>query len=247
VKYLLTAVLVTLAVVAISLWAPRSVEAQERDNSQPVEPGPGNDGEDEGSDEDELEMLKRAWKRHQEEKKEENPSGRGSEQQDPLEAIAGKMKLVERKLVQENVGKETQDKEDEILNLLDDLIKKAEEAQQQSSSSQQQQQQQQKQQQQQQQQQQQKKMTDPSRSSQPAQPNMQRQKQILQKVGQAEKKDIKWRGKGGSSADRWGFLPGHVNKEDVKAGSEEKFPEKYRELLENYYKQLGKERPDSGK
>jgi hypothetical protein len=245
-KYLLTAVLVLLAMVAISLCVPRGAAAQERDHSQPAEPGPNDSEKGEDSDQDELEMLKRAWKRHQEEKKEENPSGRGSEQQDPLEAIAGKMKLVERKLVEENVGEETQEKEDEILALLDDLIKKAEEAQQQSSSSQQQQKKQQQKRQGQKQGQQQKRMTDPSRQSQPAQPNSQRQKQILQKVGQADK-GIKWRGKGGSSADRWGFLPGHVNKEDVKAGSEEKFPEKYRELLENYYKELGKERPGSGK
>jgi hypothetical protein len=232
----LLVILVAGAIMALVLCIGPQAAAQEK-------PDKDEEFEDEGADEKELDMLKRAWRRHKEEKEQENPSGTGSEQRNPLEAIAGKMKVVEGKLVREDTSKQTQEKQREILDLLDDLIKKAEEAQQQSSSSQQPQPGQKKQQKPGQEKgQQQKKMTDPSRSN-PAQPNSQRQKQILQKINKAEKDRITWRSKGGSLAERWGGLPGHVNPEDVESGSREEFPEKYRELLENYYRQLTKERP----
>ncbi len=242
-RYLLVIValgVVLALVVCVSAQAVAQEEPGPGDQAKPEEGEP----EEDGADEDELDMLKRAWKRHKEEKEEENPSGRASEQQDPLEAIAGKMKAVERRLVKEDPGTKTQDKQREVLDLLDDLIKKAEEAQQQSSSSQKPKPGQ-KQQPGQKPGQQQKKMTDPSRSN-PAQPNSQRQKQILQKVGK-EDKAIPWRAKGGSAANRWGHLPGHVDKEDVESGSREEFPEKYRKLLEGYYRQLTKPRPGSGR
>ena len=239
-RYLLT-ILALGAVLALLMGVTARAVAQEK-----ADPDEGAEKqeqkEDGGADEDELDMLKRAWKRHKEEKKEENPSGKGSEQQDPLEAIAGKMKVVERRLVREDPGSTTQEKQREVLDLLDDLIKKAEEAQQQSSSSQQPKPGEKQPKPGQKPGQQQKKLNDPSRSN-PAQPNSQRQKQMLQKVGKPEQKDVKWRAKGGSEADKWGRLPGHVNKEDVESGSREEFPEKYRELLENYYKQLTKDRP----
>jgi FtsZ-interacting cell division protein ZipA len=192
---------------------------------------------EEDLEEEELESLKRAWKKGEEEKKEENPSGAPSEEQDPLEAIAGKMKIAERRLSEEDPGDETQKKELEAIDLLNDLIKRAEEAAQRQQQQQQQQQKQQKQQQQQQQQQKQK-LTDPNKSN-PAQPDDQRQKALIEKTD--KELQPKWKAGSGTEADKWGSLPAR-DREDANAGSGEEFPERYKELLERYYKELMRER-----
>jgi hypothetical protein len=188
-------------------------------------------------EEEELESLKRAWRKHEEEKKEENPSGASSEEQDPLEAIAGKMKIAERRLSEEDPGDETRKKQLEAIDLLSDLIKRAEEAAQRQQQQQQQQQKQQQQQQQQGQQQKQQKLTDPNRSN-PAQPDSQRQKALIGKV--EGEQELKWKQRGGTEADKWGNLPAR-DRQDADAGSSELFPEKYKELLERYYRELMRE------
>jgi len=194
-----------------------------------------------GADKGELEMLKDAWKRHQQEKLDENPKGQNSESANPLEALEGKMRAIERRLSRLDPGQKTIEKQREALDLLDEMIKKAEEAQAQSES-------------------QgggsekesepkpgekqgregQKKLTDPSRSDSPATPGMQRKKELLSKDSA---KELRWKGERKGPK---GWNPRLQSKEslkDLESGAKEKRPPKYEEWLRRYYEELLKSRP----
>jgi|GEM_PF-1811954 len=188
---------------------------------------------------EEMDMLKRAFKRHQEELGEEHKLGQESETLNPLEQVVGKMGVVERRLSRNDVGKHTQEKELEVIKILNDLIKQIEEQPQQDSNSQQKQQQQQQKDQKQQgeKNQMQKKMQDPNRS-QNAKPGSQRQKKVLEKVIPPEEK-LKMNPKETKETDKWGMLK-ETDREAAEAASSEKFHPTYKKIIEEYYKMLGK-------
>jgi hypothetical protein len=170
--------------------------------------------EEDNLEQEELESLKRAWKRHEEQKKEEYPSGASSEEQDPLEAIAGKMKIAERRLSEEDPGDETQKKQLEAIDLLNDLIKKAEEAAQQ----------------------QQQRLINPSRSN-PARPESQRRRAL---TGKTEREQKPKRKNKNEIAPYRLDLPAR-EREDAQTPDSDQFPEKYRKHLERYYKEMLKD------
>jgi len=196
-------------------------------------------GEDEELMQEELDWLKRAWEEKKKEHREEFGEGASeSEGRNALEQIIGKMKVVERRLAKEDVGKTTQRKEVEIIKMLNDLIRKIEERAQSQSQSQSQQQQKQKQkqqgQQQQKQQQQKRRMSDPNRS-QNAQPGSQRAKAYLKKVQlppDATGPHLTPRG----ARSGWSPVLPHNRKSDADAGAAEKFPHKFEKWLKRYYK-----------
>lgn len=180
---------------------------------------------EENLQEEELESLRRAWKKHEEEKREENPSDSSSEEQGTLEAIAGKMRMAERRLSEEDTGAETQKKELEAINLLNQLIREAQKQLPQESpdqnksnppqpapGSEQ-------------------KLTEPGRLN-PAQPESERQKSLIQKTD--KKEDLTETSRGGAMSKIWGHLRPCDRKEALSA-SEEEFPQKYKKLLEIYY------------
>jgi len=200
-----------------------------------------NPKEDEDLMQEELDWLKRAWEEKKKEHKEEfGEDATESESKNVIEQIIGKMKVVERYLTKEDVGKTTQRKEAEIIKMLNDLIRKIEEQMQNQSQSQsqQQKQQQQKQQQQQQQQQQQsqRRMSDPNRS-QNAQPGSQRAKAFLKKVqlpNDATGPHLDPR----AARSGWSpILPGS-RKSDADAGAAEKYPHKFEKVIKRYYEKV---------
>ncbi|RKY15613.1 MAG: hypothetical protein DRP63_06670, partial [Planctomycetota bacterium] len=78
--------------------------------------------------EEELDWLKRAWEEKKKEHEEEfGEDATESEGKNVIEQVIGKMRVVERYLTKEDVGKTTQRKEAEIIRMLNDLIRKIEE------------------------------------------------------------------------------------------------------------------------
>ncbi len=191
-----------------------------------------------GADKDEFEMLKRAWKRHQEEKKDENPQGTDSEPRTFLEALRaaeGKMRAAERRLSRKDPGTRTQEKQREALDLLDDLIKKAEEARRPSESEgggsekenqprpdegenngK-------------------KPLVDPGKLGEPAKPGSKLKKQLLEK---AKGKELTLPRDTGKPPGWKPELPRRRRLRDLESGSSEKRPPKYSRWLENYFKKL---------
>jgi hypothetical protein len=224
-KFLVLMFLAACALLALSFFAQTASNAQdgqEEDKPRVESPAPY---EGEGDlEEEELESLKRAWKKGEEEKKEENPSGASSEEQDPLETIARKMKIAERRLSEEDPGDETRKKQLEAIDLLNELIKKAQEAPQQRPQA--------------------KprpsplpqpapgreKPIDPYKSP-PAQPNSRRLRSPMEKSG------VKIEPKGGALEERWDVLRA-CDREDAITASKEEFPQKYEKLLGIYYRGL---------
>jgi hypothetical protein len=221
-RFLVVILLVTCALLALSFFAQTSSNAQEspgKDKPKVESPVPY---EGEGDlEEEELESLKRAWKKGEEEKKEENPSGASSEEQDSLEAIARKMKIAERRLSEEDTGEETRKKQIEAVDLLNDLIKKAQEAPErrpqakprtsplpQATPGQE-------------------KLIEPGKSN-PAQPNSWRSRSPMEKGG------VKIEPNGGALAKIWDVLR-PCEREEAMTASAEGFPQKYKKLLEIYY------------
>lgn len=191
-----------------------------------------------GADKDELEMLRRAWQRHQEEKRDEKPQGTDSEPRNFLEALRaaeGKMRSAERKLSKQDPGAKTQEKQREALDLLDDLIKEAEKARHPSEpegggtdkekqpkpdegekDGR-------------------KPLVDPGKLDQPAKPGAQLRKQLLRKAGEKELTLPRDTGKpSGWKAE----LRGRRRLRDLESGSSEKRPPKYRRWLDGYFRKL---------
>jgi hypothetical protein len=212
-RFYLTLSLTFSAAFALFFLTLTTVCAQDKPpQDKPTTESPSQQREEDLQDE-ELQSLKRAWKKHEEEKKEENPSGASSEEQKLLEAIAGKMKTAERRLSEEDPGDETQKKQLEAINLLNDLITKAQEEQPLSrplpgNAN----------------------KTDPSGRT-PAQPNSERQKALL---GKTEREQERNRRQKGSAIPYRLDLPAR-SREDVQMPDSDEFPEKYRKHLERYY------------
>jgi hypothetical protein len=190
----------------------------------------------EGAEKDELEMLKQAWKRHRQDKEDENPEGQDSELNDPLGAVEGKMKSVERRLTREDTGGKTQEKQREVLELLDELIEQAEDAErppdsegggtpeeqpepgpgEQAPEPQ--------------------PLIDPSKPHEPAQPGSSVKKKILRKT--EREKTVRIPGRGGKLEDRWGEMQPAEKLKALEQPMTENFPPKYELLLRNYFRQL---------
>jgi len=201
---------------------------------------PPREEKDDSVEDEELEMLRRAFKRHKEELEEEQKLGRESESLNPLEQVLGKMGVVERRLGRNDVGKYTQKKEIEIVKILEDLIKQIEKQPQQDSPSPSSGKKKDKKKEQdgkKKKNRMNKQMQDPNRSRN-AQPGSQRQKKVFEKVMPPEEKKL-LSPKGGKKADEWGRLK-ERDREDAEAASKEKFHPKYRRILEEYYKELSK-------
>jgi len=197
----------------------------------------------ENGDAEELEMLKRAWEQNKEEKREENPLGRNSESRNSLEDLLGLMKAVERRLTKEDSGAGTQELQEEILEILkkwiednqpeepgespdsprDNSEKKkpgSEEKEGREKPG----------------------LVDPSRSSEPAKPGSERQRELLRKAGSAEKTPrygpTEVRPKGWKPG-----LPGSSTQEELQEGANEERPPQKAELIDRYFKELLKARP----
>jgi hypothetical protein len=177
-------------------------------------------------------MLKEAWKRHQREKKEENPGGQDSESRDPLELLEGLMKRIERGLSRQDPGSSTQEKQREALDLLDELIEQMtpperdpsggseKEKRPDSGGSE-------------------KKLgglLDPSRSGRPAEPGAKAKRHALKKA--REKDDPLRYGPSGKPKGWDEKLRGRLKLEDLEPGMDEKRPPKYRRLIESYFRKL---------
>ncbi len=199
---------------------------------------------DNGADQDELELLKRAWGQHKEEKQEENPLGRNSETRRTLEDLLGLMKAVERRLTKEDSGSKTQELQEEILAILQDWIDSAKQPEDPRESP--------------------KKsqrggsdkepdsqpeegpekpgLVDPSRSAEPAKPGSARKQELLQKAGKGEKQ-LRY-GPTGKKQDGWDpKLPGSSTQKELEEGANEKRPPQKEELIDRYFKELLKGRP----
>lgn len=201
---------------------------------------PQREEKDDSVEDEELDMLKRAFKRHKEELEEEQKLGRESESLNPLEQVLGKMGVVERRLGRSDVGKHTQKKQIEIVKILEDLIRQIEEQPQpdsQSPSSGRKKGKKKQQDGKKKKNRMNRQMQDPNRSRN-AQPGSQRQKKVFEKVMPPEEKKL-LSPKGGKETDRWGTLK-ERDREDADAASKEKFHPKYRRILEEYYKELSK-------
>ena len=199
-------------------------------------------GESEDLMREELDWLKRAWEEKKKEHEEEfGKEATESEGKNVIEQIIGKMKVVERYLTKEDVGKTTQRKEAEIIQMLNDLIRKIEErAQRQGQGQGQKQQQQQQGQRQGKRQQGRRRMSDPNRN-QNAQPGSQRAKAFLKK-GVLPGDAVGPRLAPHAARSGWSpILPG-TRKSDADAGAAEKYPHKFEKVIKRYYEKVLKGR-----
>jgi len=187
---------------------------------------------------EELDWLKRAWEEKKKEHEEEfGEDATESEGKNAIEQIIGKMKVVERYLTKEDVGKTTQRKEAEIIQMLNDLIRKIEERPQRQGQGQGQKQQQQQQGQRQGKQRQgRRRMSDPNRR-QNAQPGSQRAKAFLKK-GALPGDETGPRLDPRAARSGWSpILPGS-RKSDADAGAAEKYPRKFEKVIKRYYENV---------
>lgn len=150
----------------------------------------------------------------------------------PLESLSKKMSDVQTRLAQTDSGKDTQQKQREIVTMLDDLIATAEE--QQSSSSQSQQQQGQKPQEGQGQQPGQGQSGPPGGIGQPTSPATVSKLvagPVVRPSGLSEVRPS-------DPSDDWGKLPA-VERQKLLESFKETMPERYREMIGDYYKKVG--------
>lgn len=242
-KRLIIAILVTLLATPMLLAA----ESEKKPDSDKAKAEKKEEKKKDDDKKDDLkDLFKKAKKKEEETPKGFNPTDpkanrAGKEEENPLLPLVNKMEEVEQALAKEDTSKEVLEDMDQLLKTLDKLIVMAEKKEQEQ---QQQQQQQQQKDQQQSEKKDGKKKQKGKKKQQTSNPQPMKNRDPNEQNTKTKRKTLERDKKGAvkksvSSKGRWGLLPKRVA-EEAMDGEAEDFDDRYRELLDEYYKRLSR-------